>query len=416
MSEIHLDVAERIGMQLCRDAVRWDGRANWLGDSMELCGDQWRVAHKSFGGDLYSGTSGIALFLAELDRFRPDPLLRDTARAAIEHALPQNGVVRASGAPLEDGSASSFYSGAFGAGYAAAEIGALFDDASLVERGLAVAKKATAQVSEPSYDILTGSAGWIGPLLRLYERTHEKWMLDAAKRAGEHLVRTANRSERGASWGSIPKEVAAHDLTGYSHGTAGAGIALLELHRATGEQSFLDTANAAFAYERAWFSQEHQNWPDFRSRINPEGQPEQFSCGLAWCHGAPGIGLSRLRAWKLTGDTTYRDEALIALRATHAPLSQPSGELPFALCHGMAGNAELFIEAAETIEDPQWIAVAEAIGVRGIDYYHHARRRWPCGIQGGGETPGLLLGLAGIGWFYLRLHDRAGVPSVLLVH
>ena len=409
MSEIHLDVAQRIGMQLCRDAVRWNGRANWLGDSMELCGDQWRVAHKSFGGDLYGGTSGIALFLAQLDRFRPDPLLRETARAALEHALPKNGVVHAD-------ESSAFYNGAFGAGFAAAEIGALFDDASLVERGLAVVKKATAEISEPLFDVLTGSAGWIGPLLRLHARTGEKWMLDGVKRAGEHLLRTVNRSERGVSWGSIPKEVAAHDLTGYSHGTAGAGVALLELHHATGEQKYLDVANEAFAYERSWFSQEHQNWPDFRSRINAEGQPEQFSCGLAWCHGAPGIGLSRLRAWQLTADSAYRDEAVIALRATQAPLSQPSGELPFALCHGMAGNAELFIEAADVIDDPQWMGVAEAIGVRGIDYYHHTRRRWPCGVQGGGETPGLLLGLAGIGWFYLRLHDPKGVPSMLLVH
>ena len=90
--------------------------------------------------------------------------------------------------------------------------------------------------------------------------------------------------------------------------------------------------------------------------------------------------------------------------------------LSFSLCHGIAGNAELFLEAADVLGDAQWLGVAEAIGVRGIEYYHHARRRWPCGVQGGGETPGLLLGLAGIGWFFLRLHDRKNVPSVLLVH
>jgi lantibiotic modifying enzyme len=409
MSEIQLDAAHRIGMQLCRDAIRSNGRCNWLGDSMELVGDQWRVAHKSFGGDLYSGTSGIALFLAQLDRFRPDPLLRDTARAALEHAL----------SPNDDGEESgpwSFYSGSLGAGFAAVEIGDWFDDGALVERGLAVVKQATRDLSEHSFDILAGSAGWIGPLLRLHRRTGEAWLLDAVSRAGEHLMRTANHTERGASWGNIPKEIAAYDLTGYSHGTAGVAVALLELHQATREQKFLDLARAAFAYERSWFLPQHQNWPDFRSRISAEGQPEEFGCGLAWCHGAPGIGLSRLRAWQLTGDDAYRDEALTALRSTHAPLLMPSGELSFALCHGIAGNADLFIEAADIINDPQWIAVAEAIGARGIDYYHHGRRRWLCGVNGGGETPGLLLGLAGIGWFYLRLHDRKSVPSVLLVH
>ena len=37
------------------------------------------------------------------------------------------------------------------------------------------------------------------------------------------------------------------------------------------------------------------------------------------------------------------------------------------------------------------------------------------GGLGGGETPGLMLGLAGIGYFYLRLFDPDGVPPVLIV-
>ena len=85
--ERFLDVAWSIGTRLCRDAI-WDGnRCNWLGDSMEAHAGEWKVAHKSFGGDLYSGTSGIALFLARLHRMRPDPLLAQTARGAIAQAL-----------------------------------------------------------------------------------------------------------------------------------------------------------------------------------------------------------------------------------------------------------------------------------------------------------------------------------------
>src|SRR5207237_9608139 len=37
--------------------------------------------------DLYSGTTGIALFLARLHHMRPDPLLAQTARGAIRQAL-----------------------------------------------------------------------------------------------------------------------------------------------------------------------------------------------------------------------------------------------------------------------------------------------------------------------------------------
>jgi lantibiotic modifying enzyme len=37
-------------------------------------------------------------------------------------------------------------------------------------------------------------------------------------------------------------------------------------------------------------------------------------------------------------------------------------------------------------------------------------------VLGGGESPNLLLGLAGIGYFYLRLHNAAEFPSVLIVN
>jgi lantibiotic modifying enzyme len=33
----------------------------------------------------------------------------------------------------------------------------------------------------------------------------------------------------------------------------------------------------------------------------------------------------------------------------------------------------------------------------------------------GGENPGLMLGLAGIGYFFLRLHDQSNVPSIMMV-
>ena len=49
----------------------------------------------------------------------------------------------------------------------------------------------------------------------------------------------------------------------------------------------------------------------------------------------------------------------------------------------------------------------------GIERHVHGATPWPCGTLEG-ETASLFLGLAGIGMFYVRLHDPAR-PSVLLV-
>ena len=94
----------------------------------------------------------------------------------------------------------------------------------------------------------------------------------------------------------------------------------------------------------------------------------------------------------------------------------PAAGEGYSLCHGLGGNAELFIAAADTLGDGRYRDVAEAVGDRGIQAVHLNRNPWPCGVVDGGETPNLMLGTAGIGYFYLRLYDSAAVPSVLLVH
>jgi lantibiotic modifying enzyme len=87
----------------------------------------------------------------------------------------------------------------------------------------------------------------------------------------------------------------------------------------------------------------------------------------------------------------------------------------YCLCHGAGGNADLLISAADVLARPEIRQAAEAVGRNGIVQFHATDMPWPCGVNGGGETPNLMLGLAGIGYFYLRLYDSTTVPSVLLV-
>ena len=149
----------------------------------------------------------------------------------------------------------------------------------------------------------------------------------------------------------------------------------------------------------------------------PAGGSDAPGYAVAWCHGAPGIGLSRLRAYEILGSDTARHEAEAAVRSTMRVLTHPAfgPQSDYALCHGRAGNAELLIYAAEALGDETARAAAETVGHQGIEAFCRHDLPWPCGVPGGGETPSLMLGLAGIGYFYLRLYDPVGVPSVLIV-
>lgn len=57
-----LETANAIAARLCRDAIWNSKRCNWLGASMDYLLNNWTVTESSFGPDLYTGTSGIALF------------------------------------------------------------------------------------------------------------------------------------------------------------------------------------------------------------------------------------------------------------------------------------------------------------------------------------------------------------------
>ncbi|HEY0370997.1 MAG TPA: lanthionine synthetase LanC family protein [Thermoanaerobaculia bacterium] len=403
--ERFLDAAWSIGTRLCRDAI-WDGdRCNWLGDSMESHAGEWKVAHRSFGPDLYSGTPGIALFLARLHMLRPDPLVAQTARGAIRQAISRADVIPAQ-------YRHALYSGWVGIAYVLRELARIFDDRTYEREAHRIVDAQLGHELEPmSLDVIGGAAGGITGLFAVDADRY----LNEAKRLGDFLLGQAHRDGDALSWTTMPPmgPGAQRDLVGYSHGTAGIAVALLELHARTGESKYRVAAEEGFAYERRHYSPEQQNWPDFRSFATPN--PQQPGYSIAWCHGAPGIALSRIRAWQLTRDDRYRQEAEAALAGTYRSLGTTTPGENYSLCHGLGGNAEPFVFASDAFGDPRYRGLAESVGDRGIQSVLMNRMPWPCGVMSGGESPNLMVGIAGIGYWYLRLFDSQAVPSALLI-
>jgi lantibiotic modifying enzyme len=195
------------------------------------------------------------------------------------------------------------------------------------------------------------------------------------------------------------------------------GLALLELFAATGRGEFLDGGRAAFAYEDRLFDPQRGNWPDLRP-YPPGHSLSALRYKTAWCYGAAGIGLARLRAAALDPQLgeAYLEMARAAFRTTAAAFPERD-RLPRAdacLCHGLAGRAEALLVAAECLGDEGWLAWAREAGARLIAR-HGERGDWPSGVACRGPNPSLMLGTAGIGHHFLRLHDPARTPPVLLV-
>ena len=83
------------------------------------------------------------------------------------------------------------------------------------------------------------------------------------------------------------------------------------------------------------------------------------------------------------------------------------------LCHGDLGNLELLLQARRILGGPRWedeIRRRTATVLASIE-----TNGWRSGVAFGVETPGLMVGLAGIGYELLRLAEPEHVPSVLVL-
>jgi len=346
------------------------------------------------GPDLYLGLSGITLFLAHLGAVSGESRFTRLARAATVTLRSQlargNHLIEAVGG----------FAGWGGVLYTLTHLGALWHDESLVDLAERVAAPLGPEIdADPYLDVVGGSAGCLAALLVLHSRRPSGPALAHAVRCGEHLLARARRMEHG--WGWILDKPGLVPLGGFSHGAAGISWALLQLAAATGDERFHEAALQALEYERSLYSPS-TGWPDLR-----QGAPTEEHSMCAWCHGAPGVALGRLDSLRFLDDDAMREDLATAVSAT---VTGGFGK-GHSLCHGDFGNLEILAFAAEVLGTP---GLDQQIGRLAGGVLASIREYgWRCGVLARGEMPGLMLGLAGIGYGLLRTGAPDRVPSIL---
>jgi len=393
-----LAAAVSLGEELAARAIRGKTDVSWIGMSLEDLG-QWRWSLSPLGTDLYEGVGGLTLFLAYLARETGRADFEQLARAGLET------VRDAWRNPDPNDTGVGAYVGRTSSAYVLGHLAALWNQPELLDEVLSGLPALEPLIdADTRLDLLSGSAGCALVLLGLHARTRDSRLLDAARRCGERLLVTAQPCpEGGVGWKAPAGQ---RPLSGFSHGAAGIAYALLELASATGDTRYRELADQALTYERALFVPERGNWKDLRE---PEASTDGASTGfmVTWCHGAPGIALGRLCSLRHLDGVDIRAELETALTTT---LREGFGG-SHCLCHGNLGNVEPLYLAGELLGEPRWIHAARE---RAAHILHQGRTRgWLCGLPRGTETPGLLMGLAGIGYGLLRLAAPERVPPVL---
>ncbi|HEX5714518.1 MAG TPA: type 2 lanthipeptide synthetase LanM, partial [Thermoanaerobaculia bacterium] len=394
--ECFLAAARRIGDRLAQLAVEQGDLVTWF--HLDLSDDGWLLEPMPVG--LYDGFSGMALFFAHLGRLTEGARYERLARLAL--ATIRQRIADDPGALARPGA----YGGWGGVVYTLTHLGLLWDEPELLEEAESLVGLVVSGIeTDDAYDLIAGAAGGAAALLVLHRHRPSASTLRAAALCGEHLLARAVVDERGTAWPPLPG-VSELPLTGFSHGTAGIAWALAHLAHASGEERFRSAAEGALKYERSWFSPERGSWPDLRES---RGTGDSHSFPFAWCHGAPGIGLGRIASLPYLKDPEMLDEIRTAARST---LAEGFG-FNHSLCHGDLGNLELVREAGRVLEDADLEAKAKRIASGILAQIEQDGPR--CGASIHTEIPGLLTGLAGIGYGLLRAARPERVPSVLLL-
>jgi lantibiotic modifying enzyme len=261
-------------------------------------------------------------------------------------------------------------------------------------------------------DMISGIAGIILFLLYLYRLDNKKDnLLNHAVKLGKILLAKAEMDQNGYSWKTI--DTALRNLTGYAHGASGIATALIGLYSITKDEDFLTAAKEAFRYENSFFNQEKQNWPDFRF-VTTSNKPGDEVCSMAWCHGAPGIGLARFRAYELVADHSFLDDALKAVNVTRKYLAEDIGH-DYTLCHGLFGNATLLMKAASVCNDEILEKEVAALADKCLEQFGNRNIPVPNGYHSSKESPCFMQGNSGIGYFFLQVYDPLLFPSLLQI-
>jgi lantibiotic modifying enzyme len=410
--------ALQIGSNLCDTAV-WDEShrlCNWMGRGLspDLAASSVYRSSAALGCSLYSGSTGLAFALACLYRQTQDQRVKLTAlgalRRSIEHAV----------LFPHDSSILSFWAGRVGIVYVCELFLRCIPDQEIQLLSSALLNGASDQLDQPHLlDVIGGSAGAITPLLVLSKLSGDLSFTDLAIKCGRDICGRASWQGEKCFWN--PKDATgveySRPLAGLSHGSSGFAANLLELYAATEDPEFLRTARGAFLYEDSLYSPEHRNWLDVRyapanSSAEPFGQ-----CATAWCHGAPGIALARLKARQLDPSRAayYEQIARVALQTTISATDRCMTIEAFdtTLCHGLTGLSECLLIACTRLDAHDWQRCkSEKITQWIVDQYAKSGN-WPCGVPGGGMDPSLMLGTAGIMYHLLRVNDPVLVPSLL---
>lgn len=406
-----LEAASQIASSLLDSVVYDNGSPTWLVAASFAGGDHFQLGLLPPG--LYDGAAGLAVFLGSAARSLPSPETAEAAWRLCDQVLqPVLELVDCDDADLRFRHLSRMGTGFAGIGgllraceyLDSRQLGPDRTDTSI---RLAMSIDQSRVVGDLSIDVIDGTAGLVTPLVSLFRRTGHRGVLALIQACGRRLAES--QDPRTGGWATLHSQ---RPLTGWSHGSSGILASLVKAATTIGNEDWIDRALRALAFEQNSYDADEGNWIDWRG---VDSSAPRFS--NSWCHGAPGVALSRLTLLSELPNhparEDWREDLATAAEAT-AQLCEGGYDH---LCCGSLGRAAILMLLADTFENPAWrsagLKITEGSVKRASDRggFDISIR---CDSTGAVSYPGLMQGLAGVGMHLMNLDSPGWVRGILL--
>lgn len=367
-----INMAEEIGKRLEETAIRQEGIVSWIGpDSLNQ--QHWFFDYSAT--DLHHGLPGIALFLAYIGAATGQDHYKSLAHIAVHTMF---GEIATSDITTIGG-----FNGWGGVIYALSHLGALWQEPELLTQAEAfVAEVLTLIEQDVHLNVVSGAAGCIVSLISLYRVAPAQQTLQAAIICGDWLIEQID---------SRPAHMDTSSAIGFAHGLSGMAWALLKLYEESGKHRFLMAAQAIFR----------------QCDETVVGTQRENHLAGSWFQGVAGLGLAHLSRGNYLDDINNKE--------TLAHLLKETTDTGFSHNHSLGtgdlGSLEFILQARTTIFGDEANKLLEQ--KTAVTWQSIKSNGLLCGVPFGIETPGLINGLAGIGYGLLRLAHPDTVPSVL---
>ncbi|WP_336947314.1 type 2 lanthipeptide synthetase LanM family protein [Asaia sp. HN010] len=260
--------------------------------------------------------------------------------------------------------------------------------------GIELAKQASRVIfKDRYYDVFSGSAGLIHSLYSLNAVSNNEILTNYIDCAGQFLLEKSVKYDGMMAWDA--PLVQSKPGSGFAHGAAGIGSALIKAYLSTRDTKYLEAVASISRFLEKCFIEKSLKWVDY---IGDNG----LYYSNFWCHGSPGVFQFYLEAQRHDIDVRMSSDLFSRIGSVICHDFRCDNE---SLCHGTFGNLDPIMELGTHDTNVNNVIIES--------FRKYKNREHVCGTINNLHSHGLFTGQSGITYEFLRARDPMVFPSVL---